>query len=129
MRSPSSIKLMLYKVQALNSQVGLMEYRVVFDCPDRKAVIDKLLNAAAEAGAGTFGNYSRAALVIRGYGTWKSEKGAHPNIGRVGRISRVPSARIEMSCPRGRLRAVCRAIRKAHPYEEPVIYCVEVRYG
>lgn len=105
-----------------------MEYRVVFDCPDSRPVIDKLLNAAAKAGAGKFGNYSRAALITKGYGTWKSENGAHPSIGKVGKLSRVASAKIEMSCPKGKLRAVCDAIRKAHPYEEPVIYCMKVEY-
>ena len=106
-----------------------MEYRVVFDCPDRKELIEKLLDAASKAGAGGFGNYSKCAIVTRGYGTWKSEKGAHPNIGRVGRVSKIASVRIEMSCPKGRVKAVCSAIRKAHPYEEPVIYSMEVRYG
>lgn len=106
-----------------------MEYRIVFDCPDKKGVIDALLEAASKAGAGSFGNYSRCAMVTGGYGTWRSEKEAHPAIGRVGRISKVGSVRVEMSCPKGKVRSVCRAIRKAHPYEEPVIYFVAVKYA
>ncbi len=105
-----------------------MEYRIIFDCPDNEGLIGKLLDVASKAGAGRFGNYSRCAIITKGYGTWKSEKGAHPNIGRVGKVSKVPSVKIEMSCPKGKVMAVCRAIRKAHPYEEPVIYSVGVRY-
>ncbi len=107
----------------------ITEYRIVTDCPDRKGVIDKLIDAAARAGAGGYGNYSRCAIITRGYGTWRPQRGARPNIGRVGRISKVPSVRIEMSCPKGRIDAVCKAIRKAHPYEEPVIYSIMVKYG
>lgn len=107
-----------------------MDYRIVFDCPDNKRLIASLLAAASKAGAGRYRNYSRCALVTRGYGTWKSEKGAHPNIGKVGRVSTVQSVRIEMSCPAGKVRAACRALRKAHPYEEPNIYATKVtEYG
>jgi hypothetical protein len=103
-----------------------MEYRVIFDCPDNERIINRLIDAASRAGAGRFRNYSRCAIVTRGYGTWKSGKGAHPNIGRAGRVSKVRSVKIDMSCSGGRLRAVCGALRKAHPYEEPNIYVIRV---
>ena len=106
-----------------------MEYRVIFDCPENKKLITKLIDAAAQAGAGKFGNYSRCAIVTRGYGTWKSGKGAHPNIGKVGKISQVRSVKIDMSCSGEKLKAVCKALRKVHPYEEPDIYIVKVEYG
>lgn len=107
-----------------------MEYRVIFDCPDKERIVSRLIKAASNAGAGRFGNYTGCAIVTKGYGTWKSEKGAHPNIGKVGKTTRAKSAKIDMSCPGSRLSAVCRAIRKAHPYEEPDIYVVKVaKYG
>lgn len=103
-----------------------MEYRIIVDCPDKKKIIDKLLDAASKAGAGRVGNYSRCAIITKGYGTWKSEEGAHPNIGMVGRISRVQSVKIDMPCPSRKVNAVCAALRKAHPYEEPSIYILKV---
>lgn len=106
-----------------------MEYRIIFDCPDKEKIIDKLIHAASKAGAGRVSNYSRCAIVTEGYGTWKSEKGAHPNIGKVGKISKVASVKIEMPCPSGKLEAVCKAVRKAHPYEEPTIYITKIKYG
>ena len=101
----------------------------MFDCPDQKKVINRLIEAASRAGAGSFGNYDRCALVMRGYGTWRSLAGARPYIGRISKVSKVKSARIEMSCPKGKVRAVHKAIRDAHPYEEPVIYSFKVEYA
>ena len=89
-------------------------------------IINKLINAATKAGAGRFGNYTRCAIVTKSFGTWKSEKGAHPSIGKVGMVSRVKSVKIDMSCSKGKLKAVCKALREAHPYEEPDIYFVKV---
>ncbi len=106
-----------------------MEYRIVFDCPDKKSVIKRLLETASGAGAGGFGNYDKCALVTRGYGTWRSLAGASPHIGEIGKVSKVKSVRIEMSCPKERVKSVCRAIRDAHPYEEPVIYYFKAEYA
>ena len=106
-----------------------MEYRIAFDCPDQKKVIERLLKAASGAGAGSFGNYDGCALVTRGYGTWRSQAGARPYIGRIGKVSKVKSVRIEMSCPKGKVKEVLWAIKNAHPYEEPVIYSFRVKYA
>ena len=57
---------------------------------------------------------------MKGYETWKSEEGAHPDIGEVGKSSVEPSVRIEMQCPGEKLKEVDQALRKIHPYEEPV---------
>ncbi|MCL5675359.1 MAG: hypothetical protein M1611_01980 [Candidatus Marsarchaeota archaeon] len=105
-----------------------MGYIIVFDCPDKQSLIDKILDEASRAGAGRYKNYSRGAVITRGYGTWKPEKGAHPSIGKIGSVSKVPSVRIEMTCPDGKVKAVCNAIRKVHPYEEPTIYAIKVEY-
>ena len=103
-----------------------MEYRVIFDCPEKEKIIGKLIDAASKAGAGRFGNYTRCAIITKGFGTWRSGKGAHPNIGKVGKVSKVRSVKIDMSCSKGRLSAVCKALRDAHPYEEPDIYVIKV---
>lgn len=95
--------------------------KIIVDCPDEAKVIDLIIDAASEAGAGKIGNYSRCALITRGIGTWRSDEGANPYIGKVGEISQEESAKIEMRCPDDRVREVCNAIRKVHPYEEPVI--------
>jgi hypothetical protein len=102
------------------------KYRILFDCPDDKRLINRLIDVASKAGAGKLGHYSRCATVLKGWNTWKSEKGARPHIGKVGKISRVPSVRVEMTCEYGKIRKVCRALREAHPYEEPFIQVVRL---
>jgi hypothetical protein len=44
--------------------------KIIVDCPDEDKVIDLIIDAASEAGAGKIGNYSRCALITRGIGTW-----------------------------------------------------------
>ncbi len=102
-----------------------MTYKIAVNVPvektDEKEQIDKILDVMATAGAGIVGNYSRVAIVLDAYETWRSEEGAHPYNGTVGEITVAKSVRVEMQCPEDKLEAVEKAIRSLHPYEEPVI--------
>ncbi|MDD9206275.1 Nif3-like dinuclear metal center hexameric protein, partial [Georgenia sp. 10Sc9-8] len=84
-----------------------------------------LLDALAAAGAGSLGDYERCAYTSGGTGTFRPLPGAHPTIGAVGRAEEVAEDRIEMVLPRGRRSAVVRALRAAHPYEEPAFTLLE----
>nr|WP_284290832.1 Nif3-like dinuclear metal center hexameric protein [Angustibacter aerolatus] len=86
---------------------------------------DRLVDALAAAGAGTLGDYSRAAWTTTGTGTFRPEPGARPAIGRVGQVEVVPETRVEMVLPRARRQAVLQALRAAHPYEEPAFDLLE----
>jgi dinuclear metal center YbgI/SA1388 family protein len=81
--------------------------------------LDALLDALAAAGAGAIGDYDRCAWTVQGSGTFRPLPGASPAIGEVGRIERVPEARLEMVVPRARRAAVLGALHAAHPYETP----------
>ncbi len=89
--------------------------------PEEIELVDRIIDAMAEAGAGTVGRYERVALVIDGRETWRTGEGAHPYNGRPGEITSARTKRIEMRCPSENLATVVRAIRRLHPYEEPVI--------
>lgn len=78
-----------------------------------------IVDALSAAGAGAFGDYSRAAFLNEGTGTFIPGPGANPVIGAVGNLEEVPESRIEMIFPRARRAAVVRALRATHPYEEP----------
>ena len=80
---------------------------------------EPLIDAMAAAGAGTIGDYERAAFTAPGTGTFRPLPGANPTIGEVGRIEAVEESMVQMIAPRGRRAAVVRALRAAHPYEEP----------
>lgn len=103
-----------------------MNYQLFVFCPDDDSVIEKIIAAASDAGAGVIGNYSQCAFVSRGESRWKTEKGAHPTIGAVGRVSKIKGAKIEMICPGEKMKAIDQAIRKIHPYEEPDIQFVQL---
>ena len=84
-------------------------------------MIERLIDVASQAGAGVMGKYSHCAFITKGVGTWKSEKGAHPFIGKVGETSTETEVKIEMICFTDSITDVVRAIREVHPYEEPAI--------
>ncbi|MBU6323260.1 MAG: hypothetical protein KGI41_00210 [Patescibacteria group bacterium] len=82
---------------------------------------EKVREAIGDAGGGRIGNYSFASFSMRGVGRFKPEEGAHPAIGEVGKMEEVEEERIEVAVADDRVSEVVRAIRDAHPYEEPVI--------
>jgi dinuclear metal center YbgI/SA1388 family protein len=75
--------------------------------------------ALAGAGAGEIGDYSHCSFATAGTGQFRPLAGAHPTIGQVGKLERVPETRLEMVMPRARRASVVAALRAAHPYEEP----------
>lgn len=87
---------------------------------------DAVVDALSAAGAGAIGDYSRCAYLVDGTGTFLPGPGASPTIGAVGERARVAETRIEMVLPRDRRYAVVRALRAAHPYEEPAFDVVEL---
>jgi hypothetical protein len=80
-----------------------------------------MIEALGAAGAGRVGNYSHCSSVVKSIGQFKPLAGAHPAIGKVGELESVVEDRIETWCDKEDLSKVVEAIKKAHPYEEPVI--------
>ena len=87
---------------------------------------ERVLDAMAAAGAGTIGDYERCAWTTTGTGTFRPLPGADPAVGEVGRVERVPETRLEAVLPRERRSGVLRAMREAHPYEEPAYDVLEL---
>ncbi len=88
--------------------------------------VDRVLDAISEAGGGIIGNYSHCAFVSAGQGRFKPSDIANPHVGDIGQINRVDEMQIQTFCSRAVAKAVVKAIRAAHPYEEPVIYLLPV---
>jgi hypothetical protein len=83
--------------------------------------MDALREALAEAGAGRVGNYDHCCSVLNVRGYWRPLVGACPYQGRIGQIEEGEECKVEVNCPRDRVRDVLETIRRVHPYEEPVI--------
>jgi len=93
---------------------------------DRKLVVfvprealDTVREALFAAGAGRIGDYERCSWYTEGTGTFLGGDATSPTVGERGREERVPELRLETVYPAEREEEVVRALREAHPYEEP----------
>lgn len=86
--------------------------------------VERLLDAIASAGGGIVGHYTHCAFTNPGTGRFKPDADANPHSGARGQINAVAEVRIETFCRRDQARGVVEAIRRAHPYEEAVVYVV-----
>jgi dinuclear metal center YbgI/SA1388 family protein len=91
---------------------------VVFVPPDEA---DKVSRAAFAAGAGVIHEYDHCSFRLPGVGTFRGSAASNPSVGQAGKLETVREYRVEMVCPRSKLRAVLDAIRHTHSYEEPAI--------
>ncbi|MBM3676914.1 MAG: hypothetical protein FJW96_03380 [Actinobacteria bacterium] len=76
-------------------------------------------DAVFAAGAGWIGDYARCSFWTVGTGSFFGIDGTSPAVGEAGREERIAEARVETVVPADRVEAVVRALRRAHPYEEP----------
>lgn len=81
--------------------------------------LERVSRAIFAAGAGRIGNYSACSFRTQGTGTFYGEAGSHPTVGEAGRLEQAPEVKIETIVPMANVDAVIRALRQAHPYEEP----------
>lgn len=44
-----------------------------------------------------------------------------PYLGTLGQLRTEPELKVEVACPTGRVETVLAAVKRVHPYEEPVI--------
>lgn len=82
---------------------------------------DKIRKALGEAGAGKIGDYSFCSFSIIGTGRFKPSANANPHIGEVNKLEAVEEEQVEVICDRANAKQIIIALRKVHPYEEPVV--------
>ena len=120
---------------ALAARFGLRDTRPLQSRPEPrdKLVVfvpvehaGRVLDAVTAAGAGRIGAYERCAWGTSGTGTFRPLPGAHPAVGAVGEVADVAEERLEVVLPRALRRSVVRAMRSAHPYEEPAYDLLEL---
>ena len=92
--------------------------KLVTFVPEKDAA--RVSEALFAAGAGRIGAYTHCSFVTRGTGTFFGEEGkTNPTVGESGRLEQAEELRVETVVPLSKVEAVIRALRKAHPYEEP----------
>jgi len=93
--------------------------KVVVFVPEDHA--DRVREALGKSGAGRVGNYSHTSFSVKGTGRFLPLPGAHPAIGRVGKLSEVAEEKVETICYKKDLEKVLAAVKSVHPYEEVAI--------
>ena len=88
----------------------------VFTPPEHR---EKLARALFAAGAGRLGSYNDCAFFAPGTGGFSAPADGKPFRGRPGRRESVSEERLEVLIPLSLADGALRALRRAHPYEEP----------
>jgi hypothetical protein len=91
-----------------------------------REALDTVRAALFAAGAGRIGDYERCSWYTAGTGTYFGGEGTSPKYGEAGREERVSEIRLETVYPVELEGAVVRAVREAHPYEEPAFDLYEL---
>ena len=71
--------------------------------------------------AGHIGSYDRCLSYTPVTGCWRPLAGTSPYLGVVGEVHAEPELKVEVTCLRGRVDETVEAVKRVHPYEEPVI--------
>ncbi len=80
------------------------------------------LQAALETvDAGHIGSYDCCLSYSRVTGCWRPLAGAEPYLGAEGKISAEPELKVEVTLRTDRADLTVEAVKRVHPYEEPVI--------
>jgi hypothetical protein len=99
-------------------------FKVVTFVPTKD--ISRVRESIFGVGGGRYGLYSKCSFSTSGRGTFYGEKGSEPTYGQAGRLEEVDEERLEVLVPSDRIGKAISALRKAHPYEQPVIETYEV---
>ena len=83
--------------------------------------LKSLQTALQEVDAGHIGRYDCCLSYSRVMGCWRPLAGCSPYIGKEGEISEEPELKVEVTCLTEKADLTVEAVKKIHPYEEPVI--------
>lgn len=98
---------------------AILDYKIEVFIPQEYVMA--LGEALAEAGAGRIGSYDHCLSVLSVRGYWRPLAGSNPYAGIAGELSSGEEAKVEVNVTEEIVPAALAAIRRVHPYEEPVI--------
>lgn len=79
-----------------------------------------------EVDAGHIGNYDSCMSSSEVTGYWRPLEGCNPYIGNEGEISKEQEVKVEVTVFTEAVDRTIEAIKKVHPYEEPVINAIPI---
>ena len=99
-------------------------YTLCFYVPEE--ALEAVKAAVFAAGGGRIGNYDRCCWQVSGQGQFRPLAGSRPTLGRQDELERVCEYRVEMVCAADCIGAAVRALKDAHPYEEPAWHVLQM---
>ncbi|MBV1932020.1 MAG: NGG1p interacting factor NIF3 [Porticoccaceae bacterium] len=82
--------------------------------------------AVFAAGAGRQGNYDHCCWQALGEGQFRPLPGSKPHLGQQDELTAVTEYKVELLCEENIITTVIKALKLAHPYEEPVFDVVRL---
>lgn len=98
--------------------------KLIYYVPDSH--LESTKQAIFSAGAGGIGNYEHCAWQVKGIGQFKPVTGADPYIGELGELEQVDEWRVETIVIEANAKAVAKALKASHPYEEPAFEFIQI---
>lgn len=99
-------------------------YRLIFYVPKEKCECVK--EAIFNTGAGSYENYIRCSFESDGIGQFQPTEGSNPFIGEKNKLEKVVETKVEMIVKKEIIREAVKALKKAHPYEEPAYSVIKL---
>ncbi len=88
--------------------------------------LEEVKVAMFRAGAGRIGNYDQCSWQCLGRGQFRPKEGSSPFIGSLNSVEVVEEYRVEMVCEDALAIDAVKAMKLAHPYEEPAYDVVKL---
>ncbi len=94
-------------------------HKIIYYVPESHLEITKA--ALFSAGAGQFKNYDQCCWQILGQGQFRPLDNSQPFVGESNQLTQIAEYRVELICEDDKLQQAIKALREAHPYEEPAV--------
>ncbi|MDQ8039258.1 MAG: NGG1p interacting factor NIF3 [Rickettsiella sp.] len=92
-------------------------YKIAVYIPEN--VLEHVKQAMFDKGAGQFKNYKHCSWQVLGQGQFYPLEESNPTLGEKGRLETIEEYLVEMVCDDTVIKSVIKALKQAHPYEEP----------
>jgi hypothetical protein len=100
-------------------------YKLCYFVPETH--LEQTKNALFKSGAGKIGDYDSCAWQSLGQGQFRPLAGSNPFLGNKGELEVVAEYKVELVCEDALVGEALKALKQAHPYEEPAyeVYRIE----
>ena len=100
-------------------------YKLCYFVPETH--LEQTKNALFNSGAGRIGDYDSCAWQSLGQGQFRPLAGSDPFLGSQGELEVVAEYKVELVCEDALVSEALKALKQAHPYEEPAyeVYRIE----